>query len=126
METVRRYVDAGNANWITAWAKSDASILANSFDAEGAILADGGVIIRGKESIQKMMQGSMDDNGSVICTIETTGLWIDGDIAFERGNYTYTFNNKDGKRTIGGKYIVLWKRQADGSWLFYRDIGLPG
>ncbi|MBN1836437.1 MAG: nuclear transport factor 2 family protein [Spirochaetales bacterium] len=49
---------------------------------------------------------------------ETT---IMGDFAFSRGTYTSerTVNNKT--VTIDGKFLTLFRRQADGSWRLYRD-----
>jgi uncharacterized protein (TIGR02246 family) len=44
--------------------------------------------------------------------------------AFERGGYTITLTPKAGGDAIQdvGKYITLYQRQSDGSWLMARDI----
>jgi uncharacterized protein (TIGR02246 family) len=43
---------------------------------------------------------------------------------FERGTYTITLTPKAGGEAIEevGKYITLYQRQRDGSWLMARDI----
>ena len=55
------------------------------------------------------------------------------DWAFERGTYTIALTPKAGGSPIRdtGKYITLYRRQADDSWLIARDIwnsnfGRPG
>ena len=40
-----------------------------------------------------------------------------GDIAFARGTYELTVNDAKGKPTTDhGKYLEVWRKQADGSW----------
>ena len=46
-----------------------------------------------------------------------------GDIAYETGTYEFTTNDKKGKpSTAKGKYVVVWKKQADGQWKAGADI----
>jgi ketosteroid isomerase-like protein len=40
-----------------------------------------------------------------------------GDMAYEIGDYQITFSGKKGKpETTKAKYVVVWGKQADGSW----------
>ena len=46
-----------------------------------------------------------------------------GDLASETGSFEETANDKKGKPvTTRGKYVVVWYRQADGSWKAVADI----
>lgn len=46
-----------------------------------------------------------------------------GDLAFAQGTYETTFNDAKGKPvTDRGKWVVVWKKQADGSWKAVADI----
>ena len=46
-----------------------------------------------------------------------------GDIAYETGTFEFTANDKKGKpSTEKGKYVVAWKKQADGKWKAAADI----
>jgi ketosteroid isomerase-like protein len=46
-----------------------------------------------------------------------------GDLAYEVGTYTMTVNDAQGKPTsTPGKYVVVWKKQPDGSWQSVEDI----
>ena len=50
-------------------------------------------------------------------------VMIAGDMAVETGTYTMSMTPKGGKPMDDkGKYITVWKRQADGSWKVERDI----
>jgi ketosteroid isomerase-like protein len=40
-----------------------------------------------------------------------------GDLGYSQGTYDLTFNDPSGKpMTDRGKYLEVWKKQADGSW----------
>lgn len=42
---------------------------------------------------------------------------VSGDRAVDIGTYTLTYNDKAGKpQTSKAKYVVVWGKQADGSW----------
>jgi len=54
-----------------------------------------------------------------------------GDFAYDIGTYQLTMNDPQGKpMSERGKYTVVWKKQADGSWkavadMFSSDLPLP-
>jgi ketosteroid isomerase-like protein len=49
-----------------------------------------------------------------------------GDIAYSFGAYEFTANDAHGKPiTENGKYVEIWKKQADGSWKCAVDIWNP-
>ncbi|HTA95878.1 MAG TPA: DUF4440 domain-containing protein, partial [Verrucomicrobiae bacterium] len=46
-----------------------------------------------------------------------------GDLAYDTGAYSFTRNDASGKPvTATGKYLVVWKKQADGKWKVIQDI----
>ena len=47
-----------------------------------------------------------------------------GDLGYTFGNYVATSKDKDGKVVKHyGKYVTIWKKQADGSWKVAMDTG---
>ena len=123
---VRSAIDAGNALWIEGFRNSDAELLASVFDKNGAILSSSGDRIDGPEAIRERMDVAMARFGPVETTIETMNVWVEGEIAYETGSYSYTFRpGTEEEQVVAGRYVVVWKRQADGSWKILRDIGLP-
>ncbi len=55
-----------------------------------------------------------------------------GDLAYSSGAFAMTFNDASGKPlTDRGKYLTVWRKQADGSWkvvrdAFNSDLPVPG
>jgi len=46
-----------------------------------------------------------------------------GDIALEYGTYSNLIGEPNGlDSAASGKYLVVWRRQADGQWLIHADI----
>lgn len=49
-----------------------------------------------------------------------------GDMAYTWGTYTVRFTDPErGDITGYGKYLTVWKRQADGNWRWTVDMGNP-
>ncbi|MGW8267979.1 MAG: YybH family protein [Longimicrobiales bacterium] len=46
----------------------------------------------------------------------------DGNLAYVHGTYHLEMSTPDGPQADDGKYIEVWKRQADGSWQIAYDI----
>jgi uncharacterized protein (TIGR02246 family) len=123
---VRKAVDAGNAGFLAAWKAGDAKAFAALFDEEGALLETGGTVVHGRDAIRRAMAETFEKIRMTEGTITTTDVFVMGDLAYETGRYRFAMKAPDkGPRTVSGRYVELWKRQADGSWRMYRDIGLP-
>ncbi len=46
-----------------------------------------------------------------------------GDLAFARGTYSWTVRIGDGEPVADhGKWLTIWREQADGTWLLSQDI----
>lgn len=46
-----------------------------------------------------------------------------GDLAYARGTFSWTFRVGEGEPVSdAGKWIAIWRRQPDGSWLASHDI----
>ncbi len=56
-------------------------------------------------------------------TVKYEEVEASGDWAFVRGTYTQTVTPKAGGAAtlVDGKFLAIWKRQADGSWKMYID-----
>ena len=124
---IRQSIDAGNAKYIDAFAKSDAGALAGLYDESGSRFSPKGVVVRGRPAIAESVAGFMKSvTGSIKVSIETQDLWLVDNLVYETGKYTYTFTppGKSETRT-GGHYVTIWKRQPDGGWKIIADMGVP-
>lgn len=124
---IRKSIDAGNAKYINAFAKSDAGALADLYDESGSRLSPKGVVVRGRPAIAESVAGFMKSvTGPIKVNIETQDLWLIDDLVYETGTYTYTFTPPGKSETqTGGHYVTIWKRQSDGSWRIFVDMGVP-
>ena len=50
---------------------------------------------------------------------------VSGNLGVSSGTYEMSFDGPAGKPISDrGKYVVVWKKQADGSWKVIRDISI--
>lgn len=123
---VRKAIDKGNAQWIEAWDKADASLIASLFAADGVMLSRNGKFFKGTEQVSERMQKVLGGAGKgVKATVTTVDLWLDGDTAYETGTYSYKFQQNGKPVNDEGRYVTIWKRQTDGSWKIASDMGVP-
>jgi uncharacterized protein (TIGR02246 family) len=122
----RKAIDKGNAQWIDAWDKADASLIAGLFAADGVLLGRNGKSFKGPNQILERMKTVMNAAGKgVKATVTTVDLWLDGEIAYETGKYSYTSQEKGQPVTDEGRYVTIWRWQSDGSWKIVADMGVP-
>jgi len=120
-EAAIRNVDAA---WLKAVASKDAA-QATSFYADNASLfAPGAPLATGKDAIQKAWTEMMSVPGfSLTFTPSSVTVSKGGDLAYELGDYELTMKDKKGKpQTSRGKYVVVWGKQADGTWKALADV----
>jgi ketosteroid isomerase-like protein len=47
--------------------------------------------------------------------------------AYETGLWSYTFQpSGKAEQHIGGHYVTVWRKQPDGGWKIWADMGVPG
>ena len=123
---VRKAIDKGNAQWIEAWNKADASLIASLFAEDGVLLGRNGKMFKGPKQIFDRQKGVMESSGKgVKATVTTVDLWLDGITAYETGTYSYKFQENGKPVNEEGRYVTIWKRQSDGSWKIASDMGVP-
>ena len=113
---------AGNALAQAAIAK-DLDKCMSFYVDDPVLFIPGSPAVVGKDAVRKTFQAFL---GVQSLKLETSDLIIDvaasGDIAMERGSYANTITDAKGKVTTEtGKLVLVWKRQADGSWKIAAD-----
>jgi uncharacterized protein (TIGR02246 family) len=126
MMKVRRAIDAGNAVWVAAWAKGDATMLPGTFTTDGKELVAGGKVYKGRKEILALMSDVMEKRGGrAKLTVTTTDVWLDGSTAYETGIAFYEFTVGGQPQTLERRYFTIWKRQpGSGSWKIYSNTGV--
>ncbi len=125
--SVQRAIDAGNAAYIAAFKQADAKALSQVYDAQGSRLNEGGVVVRGRAAIVKDVGDFVSQVGPVRVTLESKELWLIDTHAYETGIWSYSFQPQGkAEQHIGGHYVTVWKKQPDGGWKIWADMGVPG
>ena len=105
-----------------AWSKAaEAKDLAGttSFYADNAqLMAAGSPVGSGKDAIQKGFTAMMADKNFALKFAPTkVEVARSGDLAYDVGTYELVLSDKKGKPfTTKAMYLVVWGKQADGSW----------
>ena len=125
--SVQRAIDAGNAAYIAAFKQADAKALSQVYDAQGSRLNEGGVVVRGRAAIVNDVGDFVTQVGPVRVTLESKELWLIDNHAYETGIWSYSFQPQGkAEQHIGGHYVTVWKKQSDGGWKIWADMGVPG
>ncbi len=124
---VRLAIEAGNATWEKAFRTLDAAAIASTFDAEGVNVGVDGTCTKGRPAIEDAMRAYLERSGPATSTRVVIGdVVLDGDLAYEWGHSEFRFAGKPGgPKARVGRYLAVWKRQADGGWKLFRNLGLP-
>jgi len=121
---VRQILEGYAARFDSAVLKGDSVALA-SFYADDAILMFANMpAVRGHDAIVKAFGGMAASMKVSAFKLTTQDVIVTGDYAIETGSFDMTSQaSKGGKPTHDvGKYLVLWKKQPDGSYKMLRDI----
>ena len=100
---------------------------AKDFKGAAALYAEDAIVlppnqaaIQGRAAIQADLEASPPLSNFQLQSLEMEGR---GDLAYDRGTYSMTVT-PPGAAPIEdrGKYVAIWRKQADGSWKCLRDI----
>ena len=100
----------------------DAAAAAAVYTEDAILLPPDAPRIDGREGIAGFW-GAMFEAGVGDVVLETAELDMLGDTAIETGTWQVSVpDGNGGTVTPSGKYIVVWKRGADGGWMAQQDI----
>jgi uncharacterized protein (TIGR02246 family) len=113
------------AEFESAAGAKNASKLAAFYTEDATLLPPGSTLIKGRPNIQGFWQSFLDA-GAGDPKIRTVSVESSGELAYEIGTYD-AIVPKPGGGTVqsSGKYLVVWKRQADGSVRIAADMFSP-
>jgi ketosteroid isomerase-like protein len=119
----RSAIEAADARFSESFNKGDVAAAASIYDADATLLAPNMPAINGQPAIADYWQGGWKA-GVRNVKLTTTEVSTHGNEASEVGTYELEVQAPDGTVAARdhGKYIVLWKRDANGEWKWHRDI----
>ncbi len=110
-----------NRQFEEAFARGDAAGCAAVYSEDAKILPPDSPALTGRQAAQEIWQ-SIIDMGVKRISLQTLEMEEMGDTAVERGAGTVHIQGEGGQTMeASAKFIVLWKRQADGAWKWHWD-----
>jgi uncharacterized protein (TIGR02246 family) len=118
----RAAIEAANAKFSEAFARGDGKALAAMYTSDAIAFPPDSDMIDGNEAIGEFWKTTRD-SGVQSAALTTVDVGRSGDVAYEVGKVSLTIEGAGKERTTAmAKYVVVWKRQSDGSWKLHRDI----
>ncbi|MGA1981972.1 MAG: DUF4440 domain-containing protein [Acidobacteriaceae bacterium] len=113
-------VKAADAKWSQAAQAHDMAALDSYYADDATVLPANAEMITNKVAAVKYWTDHLTKNVDVSWTPMYVEAASGGDMAYVLGSYTMTTKpakgSKDKASTDHGKYMAVWKKQADGSW----------
>jgi ketosteroid isomerase-like protein len=102
-----------------AFYRGDADGISLMYTEDAEVFAPQAPVIRGRHNIADAWRSIVGQGGNYI-RVDTDEVQESGDWAYEAGRFQASA--PDGTVLNSGKYIVIWKQQANGVWQTHRDI----
>ncbi len=122
---IKDTIQAREREWSAAFLAGDPVAVANLYTEDGAQVQPAGDWFRGREAITAGMKKQLDTLNVTAREDITEEVIVAGDYVVEFGRFTYAATTKKGNKpaTGAGRYVVLWRKDADGQWRLHRDLG---
>lgn len=116
-------IRAADADWAKAAMAKDLDKCMSVYLDNAVLLASGAPAAVGKDNIRKFIQQMVNAPGlQLTFDVAAVDVARSGDIAMDRGTAETTVTDKKGKAvTSTSVYVLVWKKQADGSWKIAAD-----
>jgi uncharacterized protein (TIGR02246 family) len=113
------------ATWVQNFATKDADKIATVYTDDASVLITNMPVIRGMAAIKDALKPMVADKGfSITFSSDIVDIAKSGDLAYSQGSYSMTSTAAKTKKVMleKGKYVTVFKKQADGSWKAVADI----
>ena len=113
--------------WARAAAEKGVEGFASFLADDVVFLIGGGPVVHGRDAAVEAWSGLLTDPGASITWEPTMAVLAEsGELGYTVGQYTLTLTGEDGERSVEkGKYVTIWRKQADGGWKVVLDGGNP-
>ena len=119
---VRKSIEEADAKYSQAIQQGNVAGAVAAYTDDATMLPPDGQMIKGKQAIEELYRRFIQI-GMKEVTLTTLEVGGNGDMAYEIGK-TRVRIQPEGQPGItdSTKYLVVWKRQADGTWKVHVDI----
>ena len=118
--------DRCRTHFLDAVRRGDADDASSVYDVNAHLLAPSASPIVGRDDIRAFWQAGIDA-GVADISLEADELNHNDGIAYETGAYSFRMDAAGEARVIErGHYVLVYRRQSDGSWQRTVEIFSPG
>lgn len=117
-------IRAASAEWAKVAAAKDLEKTLSYYADDASMFPPNAPIVTGADARRKAWTGLFSPPELVFSNAATkVEAAKSGDLAYETGTFAESFKDAAGKPVqIAGKYVVVWKKQANGQWKAVVDI----
>ena len=123
-DELERSLRSADSALTAAISAKDADRTAAFYEDNAELLPVAEPAVAGRDAIRRKWSEFMGIPGfSNQASPTRVDISTDGTLAYTRGTYETAMTGADGKPTVErGKYLTVWRRQADGSWRIVQDM----
>ena len=114
-----------DVEWLEAGQAKDLDRWVSFYTDDALLFPPNGPLVTGKEAIRAVGSEWLSTPGFAI-SWQTTKVEVSrsGDLAYSHGTAETTVNDAQGNPvTTRDKWVLVWKKQADGTWKCVAEIG---
>jgi ketosteroid isomerase-like protein len=116
-------VRAANAGQLKAAQALDAAGAVAYYSDDATVMPPNEKMATDKASAEKAWAAMLVPGMQIDWTPSKVEAASNGDMVYDQGTYTLTMKGRNGKSVEDqGKYLAVWKKQADGKWKEVEDI----
>ena len=123
---VRKFIEGQNTKFIAAMQRGDSTGASMNYAEDAILMNPDGPAWRGRAAIVKGLGATIAAGTLSYEQATTEDVMVKDDLAVETGSFAFTMKPKGAKNAKEisgkGKYLTVWKKQADGTWNIVRDI----
>ena len=108
--------------WSKDAASKDPAKFASYYADDATLMMPNEPILHGASNAKAAVGPMMQDQNFAF-SFQGDKVEVSGDLAYTQGTYSMTMTDQEGiPATDKGKYLAVWKKQADGSWKVIEDM----
>ncbi len=112
-----------DAQWSKTAGANDVDGTVSYYSDDASVLPPNAPVATGKQAIRAVWASFLVPGTSVSWQPTKVEVARSGDLAYAMGTYQSTMKDSRGKPVADhGKYVEVWKKQADGKWKTVADI----
>ena len=121
MKSVKKLIIQSKSKILLAFNRRDAKGVAQNYFKEAKLFITSRDVVQGTEKIEAYWKTAMD-KGIKIIQLETSGSGAFGATVLEVGKYK--LSQKNGRLTIIGDYLAIWRKKDDELKLYFHQLSL--